>query len=156
MAEKPPEVNLLEFDKVLARLNKLTISSNSLNISTSERNVSVRYEPYQDAAQAGGAELPALMEGAPRLIEALHKWTPFMASSSDLLSRGRELAIFLYTFRGLSATLPAAPAAADVDSTATEEERAAAKEQRQAAMRDGKVRRQKYWGKSGVWCCLCC
>ena len=124
MAAKSPQQQLQEFDNHIAQLNELSIANNSLNVSSSEQNVVVDNEPlHNHAAATSYVGVEALFEGDGRKQLALiKKWDSLMVASDKVLKKGKELCVFLYTFRGLSATLSFSPTLEEPGPDATKEE----------------------------------
>ena len=138
------QTSLGEFNKVVRKLRMLQLGNNSVNVSTNERNVSVNYDPFHDSASVTEyKEVPSLVKGGKQL-EDLKKWSEFMVESSKVVKVGRGLRVFLYTFRGLSRTLPVAPSGnVYLDDDATEEEREQAKAARKQAEKDAKIIKER-------------
>jgi cytoplasmic FMR1 interacting protein len=137
--------NLEHFDSLLRRLASSDVPNSSFNVAASERNVSLQYAPYGGSAAATDyRELPALLKGNE--LDAIQKWSSFMEKSREILERGEHLAVFLYSFRGLSATLPQVPSVnIDIAPDASEEERQAAQQERLVRMEAGrKIKRSSF------------
>jgi hypothetical protein len=137
MDGKTPQQNVEEFRTVVQKLGGLSLGSTAANVAGSERNVSVGYDPFNGHASATEyREVPQLLEGSPAQLDSVQKWSEFMVRSDKVLQAGKQLRVFLYTFRGLSATLPHGPdMSLDDNNLGSKEERAAA---RQAALQDAK------------------